>query len=244
MNSIHSDHERLTEALSAYLDDALPDAEHADLERHLSACEECRAELDNLRGVRALLRALPEPSLPRSFALHTTTAAPISAGREAPSRRAPRWTGVAQWSGGLVAAVGAGLLFIGALSAHPLTVMGGASSGSYAPAFTYSSATSAQATIAPTTPVYGSLTPSINPPPSNTRSAQQPTTEPGGGVTMVPGASVTPAPTPSAYGSAETYAPQQSASSPLVPTGATLLIGGGAALTAGSVARRRKRRAR
>ena len=77
--------ERLTEALSAYLDGALDGAERDALERHLATCEACRAELAGLRRVGALLRALPEPALPRSFTLPvTTTRTGLSRRRRAP----------------------------------------------------------------------------------------------------------------------------------------------------------------
>lgn len=57
------------EQLSALLDGALPAAERAQLEAHLAGCAACRAELESLRRMSALLRALPQPALPRSFAL-------------------------------------------------------------------------------------------------------------------------------------------------------------------------------
>lgn len=46
------------------------DQDHlADLQRHLRGCELCQQELAELRQTVALLRALPQPKLPRSFAL-------------------------------------------------------------------------------------------------------------------------------------------------------------------------------
>ncbi|HKS68809.1 MAG TPA: zf-HC2 domain-containing protein, partial [Ktedonobacterales bacterium] len=69
----HADREVLRERLSAYLDGELAPGDDAALERHLATCAECRDELAGLREVRALLRALPQPALPRSFALPATT---------------------------------------------------------------------------------------------------------------------------------------------------------------------------
>jgi anti-sigma factor RsiW len=64
-----SKHARLRDQLSPYLDGALDPAERASLERHLSTCEACRAELDELRLTVAATRELPEVDAPRSFAL-------------------------------------------------------------------------------------------------------------------------------------------------------------------------------
>lgn len=55
--------------LSAYLDEALSTSERADLERRLSVEPALRAALDDLRRMRALLRALPPLRAPRDFAL-------------------------------------------------------------------------------------------------------------------------------------------------------------------------------
>jgi hypothetical protein len=61
--------EERREQLSALLDNELAAAERAELEAHLQSCATCRAELESLRRARALLRALPQPALPRSFLL-------------------------------------------------------------------------------------------------------------------------------------------------------------------------------
>jgi anti-sigma factor RsiW len=229
VNSLHNDHERQVEALSAYLDDALPSAEHEALERHLATCAECRAELEELRHVRALLRALPAPVPPRSFTLPATTASA--------TRAAPSWTRVAQWGGGLVAVVGVGLLAAGALNTHPTLSAGAASRASYNSSAAHSSVVPAGSNGATTTPTYGLDTPGASVTPSGTYGSAQ--------ATGSPQLSVTPSPTASSpTASAETGEQQQSASSPLAPVGATLLVGGGAALTAGSLARRRKRKVR
>ncbi len=71
----HSEHNwsQQLEQLSALLDNALSEAERADLEAHLRICADCRAELASLQRTRALLGALPQPSLPRSFTLPLAT---------------------------------------------------------------------------------------------------------------------------------------------------------------------------
>lgn len=87
----HLEHEwdQQREQLSALLDDELDEQERAELEAHLPTCAACRAELESLRRGRALLRALPQPTLPRNFAL-PLAAAPIQAA--SPSRPAPAAT--------------------------------------------------------------------------------------------------------------------------------------------------------
>lgn len=62
--------EHLTiEQLSAYLDKQLTPQEQAFFDAHLQSCERCQRVLAELRGTVALLRAMPEPALPRSFTL-------------------------------------------------------------------------------------------------------------------------------------------------------------------------------
>ena len=56
-----------TEQLSAFLDKQLTPQEQAFFDAHLQSCERCQHVLAELRGTVALLRAMPEPSLPRSF---------------------------------------------------------------------------------------------------------------------------------------------------------------------------------
>ncbi|HEY2944254.1 MAG TPA: zf-HC2 domain-containing protein [Vicinamibacteria bacterium] len=50
------------ERVTAYVDGALDAAGGPELEAHLAACPECRAQADEERALRAQLRALPPPS--------------------------------------------------------------------------------------------------------------------------------------------------------------------------------------
>lgn len=59
-----------TEQLSAHLDkQPLSTEEQNQVEVHLKICERCQQELADLRQTVALLHALPQPALPRSFML-------------------------------------------------------------------------------------------------------------------------------------------------------------------------------
>ncbi|HEY7122452.1 MAG TPA: zf-HC2 domain-containing protein [Ktedonobacterales bacterium] len=82
--------EQRREQLSALLDNELAGAERAELETHLQSCAACRAELESLRRARALLRALPQPALPRSFLLPLEPAAQHASGELAEPLRVGR----------------------------------------------------------------------------------------------------------------------------------------------------------
>jgi hypothetical protein len=77
----HNDWHLTTEQLSALLDGQLSSDEQAQLQTHLRACQQCQLRLADLRQTVALLHALPQPSLPRSFTLPVDDAVvtPISA---------------------------------------------------------------------------------------------------------------------------------------------------------------------
>ena len=111
------------ERLSAYLDDELGAEERAALERHLPGCARCQAELADLRGVRALLRALPAPAAPRSFALPDDGAVPQPIAAAVARRRARQSTGTLaramEWVGSVVAVAGLLLLLGTALGGGP-----------------------------------------------------------------------------------------------------------------------------
>lgn len=57
------------EQLSAMLDGQLSESEQEYTNKHLPTCEQCQQRQAELRQMVALLHALPQPALPRSFAL-------------------------------------------------------------------------------------------------------------------------------------------------------------------------------
>ncbi len=69
MEYLAHDWDQQREQLSALLDNELNEQEREQLAAHLRTCSACRAELESMRRARALVRALPQPALPRSFAL-------------------------------------------------------------------------------------------------------------------------------------------------------------------------------
>lgn len=75
------------EALSAYLDGQLSPRERARLEARLADDPALRQALAELRALRAALRHLPPPRVPRNFALRSEMVAP-----------APRWAGWWRWA--------------------------------------------------------------------------------------------------------------------------------------------------
>jgi len=80
-----SEHERVAEMLSAYIDGELPPAQKARVEAHLAECEECAQNLHTLRQTVSLLGQLPAMKAPRSFVIREA--------QVAPRRRAGlRWT--------------------------------------------------------------------------------------------------------------------------------------------------------
>ncbi len=128
------------EQLSAYLDNALGAPERASLERRLRSDAGLAQALRELRAMRSLLRALPQPTPPRSFLLpedDDNMAPPTRSVRQAPGRgargAAPLWSRVVTWSGGLAAVLGIalflGLLMSGGVVSHSSS----AGSATYAP---------------------------------------------------------------------------------------------------------------
>ncbi|GHO44835.1 anti-sigma factor family protein [Ktedonospora formicarum] len=65
----HDERHLTTEEFSAYLDGELPSSEQDRLAQHLRSCSSCQEELHELRQTLTLLKSLPQPALPRSFAL-------------------------------------------------------------------------------------------------------------------------------------------------------------------------------
>ncbi|HEV8191926.1 MAG TPA: zf-HC2 domain-containing protein, partial [Ktedonobacterales bacterium] len=116
----HEQPEIIEERLSAYLDDMLDAEERTRLEAHIARCERCQQQLAELRRVRALMHALPQPALPRSFLLPVvvapapaTSASPASPVRLRSTLRrqqAARMARAAQWLGTIAALLGLALL--------------------------------------------------------------------------------------------------------------------------------------
>jgi len=71
-----SEHQRVAEMLSAYLDGELSPKEQARVEKHLAQCADCVQNLYTLRQTVALLGQLPPVAVPRSFAIRPTPVAP------------------------------------------------------------------------------------------------------------------------------------------------------------------------
>jgi len=71
-----------TDMLSAYLDGELTDTERAEVEAQLAESAEWRAELDEVRGARTMLRAVAEQDAPERF--WDAVMAGVSAADDAP----------------------------------------------------------------------------------------------------------------------------------------------------------------
>ena len=146
-----NDRHLTTEQLSALLDQQLSPEEQATYDAHLQTCQQCQRALADLRQTVALLRALPQPALPRSFVLPVgTTLAPerpmrqLSTATPIPQRRQRLWQYYAQRSVRAVSTLAAvlGLIFIlsGVLPALPHYATSGG--GAIAPASAPSNASS------------------------------------------------------------------------------------------------------
>jgi anti-sigma factor RsiW len=72
---IKSEHQRVEEMLSAYLDGELSPKEQAAVEKHLAQCADCAQNLHTLRQAVALLGQLPPVAVPHSFAIRPVQAA-------------------------------------------------------------------------------------------------------------------------------------------------------------------------
>jgi anti-sigma factor RsiW len=68
-----------TEQLSAFLDKQLSPPEQAVFDAHLASCQQCQSRLADLRLTVALVRALPQEEVPRSFVLPSRLA-PVAEG--------------------------------------------------------------------------------------------------------------------------------------------------------------------
>jgi len=70
-----SEHQRVADVLSAYIDGELSPKEQARVEKHLAQCAACAQDLHTLRQTAALLEQLPPVAVPRSFAIRPAPAA-------------------------------------------------------------------------------------------------------------------------------------------------------------------------
>ncbi len=236
--------ERQREQLSAFLDGELSEGERIALERHLQGCAACQRSLAELRQVRALLRALPVPALPRAFTLPESGAVPESlrpaARRPAASATRLRLAGAAQRVGTLAAAVGLVVLLgsgvVGLSQSVRLSPTGAFSAA--APASNQAGGSSAQDRNIQRTPgVFsgGATTPNGN-------ATQSTAVDRGVTPTQTPTATPSPTPTESASPARHPFAVEPP-SVPVVPlTGAGLLVGGAGLALAGRSARRRMER--
>jgi len=235
-----SDWDEQRERLSAYLDGELDEGEREALEQHLPTCEQCQRTLDDFREVRALLRAMPVPAMPRSFAIPTEGVIPVplaaatnDRARRTEQRQRRRTRGVGIWSG-MAQAVGS---FVAA--AGVILVLGSALTGTMQHQF--SAAMPASRSVGSgasqsgqhdnTSTAYGSQ---ATPP---TTGSQQPTPK------SVEQNKGTPAPT--ASGSQQQHIAGQShpENLPLVPIGAGMVASGTVLFVAGRVSGNRRRRA-
>jgi len=66
---IKSEHQRVGEMLSAYIDGELSASEVELVERHLKECAACARSLETLRATVELVRRLPQVPAPRSFTI-------------------------------------------------------------------------------------------------------------------------------------------------------------------------------
>lgn len=82
-------HEHIKDLLGVYALDAVDDAEREHVERHLADCEECRTEVDEHRGVAAML-ATVDLSGPPNVWERVETAIATPGDNVIPLRRTPR----------------------------------------------------------------------------------------------------------------------------------------------------------
>ena len=172
---LHESPEYRQEQLSAALDGMLIPDEQAALDAHLAGCDACTRELKELRQVRMMLRALPQPALPRSFLLpiegelesprapvRRVERQPVSnvtplrpPARRATNRRTARTLRATRWVGTIAAVLGLAL-FLGTLLPMALSRPSATSSGSApmygvgAPAATTSKDTATETSPSPT----------------------------------------------------------------------------------------------
>jgi hypothetical protein len=122
-----------TEQLSDWLDDQFPSDEQATLKTHLTSCTQCQQELAALRQTVELLHALPQPALPRSFALPDTIAqdqpepVALAAYRPQRGRQGNKISATLRILSSLVAVIGIFFVASGFLTTIPFLATTGAS---------------------------------------------------------------------------------------------------------------------
>lgn len=110
---------RMSDSLSSYIDGALPQREHMDVEKHLSGCADCRAELAALTMLvhaAGEIEAVEPPTGLRMRIAAATTAKPKAArGWNAARLHLQRilCSHPLRWAGGVACAAAAMVLFVG-----------------------------------------------------------------------------------------------------------------------------------
>ena len=224
-----ADWEAQRERLSALLDGQLSAAESAALRVHVSGCARCTDELEALRRVVGALRALPQPTAPRSFALPLTTALPAGAPAQLPiaaaRARRLRWAAVTQWAGAVAACFGFVIL-----------------SGTFLLGSGYAQKSMANFGAARHEPSGAGITSASQPPATTAtpdRSMDATSLTPRAATGSAATATLTPAPTAAPTERTPLAAEPPDARAAARTTGVTLMLGGLAALVVGWGARRR-----
>lgn len=181
-----------TEQLSASLDQQLSAQEQAMCDAHLSTCQQCQQMLADLRQTVALVRALPQQSLPRSFVLPANLelpareSSPVTSISEQPRRVLPYFVRSTVRAVSTLAAV-LGIIFLLAGVLGPLfSVHGG---GTAAPSSTLAPRNGATGMEPQATQTSAGTTPNVHASATCGKVIQ--------GTCVAEGASPTPQPTPS-----------------------------------------------
>lgn len=88
LNELNNNH-LTTEQLSALIDQQITTEEQATYTAHLQTCQQCQQAMAALRQTVMLLKALPQPTLPRSFVLPTNVIVMPDRPATVPSRSEP-----------------------------------------------------------------------------------------------------------------------------------------------------------
>lgn len=163
----HNDPHLTIEQFSELINERLTPQERAQAEEHLQHCAQCQEELTDLRRVVAMLRALPRPESPRSFALPANTkVTPLVAVTSRPSRLRAAGRAISL----LAAVVGIALLLSSLVSLS--------SGGAATMATSTSGPASSQARQNGSQPFTRTLTPSAVPHATSLQPTQTPSAQP------------------------------------------------------------------